>query len=200
MRTTPPVPATCHLPTPSSSTQTLPFPSGWTLRSWRLTASWTRRRRRRTPFASRSSSASARTHSSPCTSRWAHNHRLSSPYHGKHVAHALWWARSPPPLKPSVVPARRASPFHKPPGDTDLPPPLPKPLLQVAHEFADLHDRAGRMKAKGVIRDVVTWTRSRSYFHWRARRRIAEDQLVRSLQVREGEEREGMSVGGGDGR
>ncbi|TFJ85787.1 hypothetical protein NSK_003291 [Nannochloropsis salina CCMP1776] len=53
---------------------------------------------------------------------------------------------------------------------------------QVAHEFADLHDRAGRMKAKGVIRDVVTWKRSRSYFFWRARRRIAEDGLIREMQ------------------
>ena len=52
----------------------------------------------------------------------------------------------------------------------------------MAHEFADLHDRAGRMKAKGVIRDIVTWKRSRSYFFWRARRRIAEDGLVRRLQ------------------
>ena len=54
----------------------------------------------------------------------------------------------------------------------------------MAHEFADLHDRAGRMKAKGVIRDIVTWPRSRAYFHWRARRRIAEDGLVRQFQVR----------------
>lgn len=30
-------------------------------------------------------------------------------------------------------------------------------ILQVAHEFADLHDRTGRMKAKGVIRAEVTW-------------------------------------------
>ena len=29
--------------------------------------------------------------------------------------------------------------------------------LQISHEFADLHDRPGRMKAKGVIRDVVRW-------------------------------------------
>ena len=34
--------------------------------------------------------------------------------------------------------------------------------LGVAHEFADLHDRAGRMKAKGVIRDVLSWPRSRA--------------------------------------
>jgi acetyl-CoA carboxylase/biotin carboxylase 1 len=40
------------------------------------------------------------------------------------------------------------------------------------------------MKAKGVIRDVVTWKRSRSYFFWRAKRRIAEDSLVRAFQVR----------------
>lgn len=54
--------------------------------------------------------------------------------------------------------------------------------MQVAHEFADLHDRAGRMKAKGVIRDIVTWKRSRAYFYWRARRRISEDGLVRAMQ------------------
>lgn len=29
--------------------------------------------------------------------------------------------------------------------------------LQIAHEFADLHDRAGRMKAKGVISDALEW-------------------------------------------
>lgn len=31
--------------------------------------------------------------------------------------------------------------------------------LQIAHEFADLHDRAGRMKAKGVISDALSWKR-----------------------------------------
>ena len=50
--------------------------------------------------------------------------------------------------------------------------------LQVAHEFADLHDRSGRMKAKGVIRDVVTWPKSREYFHYRIKRRIVQDDLV----------------------
>ena len=38
---------------------------------------------------------------------------------------------------------------------------------QVAIEFADLHDRAGRMKAKGVIRDVVSWEGARGYFYKR---------------------------------
>ena len=46
---------------------------------------------------------------------------------------------------------------------------------QVAHAFADLHDRAGRMKAKGAIRDVVDWPHARRYFYWRLRRRLAED-------------------------
>jgi len=50
--------------------------------------------------------------------------------------------------------------------------------LQVATEFADLHDRAGRMKAKGVIRDVVPWESSRHYFYWRATRRLAVDALA----------------------
>jgi acetyl-CoA carboxylase/biotin carboxylase 1 len=50
--------------------------------------------------------------------------------------------------------------------------------LQVAHEFADLHDRAGRMKAKGVIRDIVDWPSSRAYFYWRARRLLAEKEII----------------------
>merc|ERR1719401_2100323 len=49
---------------------------------------------------------------------------------------------------------------------------------QVAVEFADLHDRAGRMVAKGVIRDSVEWPKARSYFYWRLRRRLAEDKLL----------------------
>ena len=49
---------------------------------------------------------------------------------------------------------------------------------QVAQEFADLHDRAGRMKAKGVIRDVVSWEDARAYFHARLTRRLATDELA----------------------
>jgi len=54
---------------------------------------------------------------------------------------------------------------------------------QIAHEFADLHDRAGRMKAKGVIRDVVSWENSRAYFYWRLRRRLAEDGVRREFSA-----------------
>ncbi|CAM9521617.1 unnamed protein product, partial [Choristocarpus tenellus] len=47
----------------------------------------------------------------------------------------------------------------------------------VAHEFADLHDRSGRMKAKGVVRDILDWSTSREYFYWRTRRRLAENEV-----------------------
>ena len=52
---------------------------------------------------------------------------------------------------------------------------------QVAVEFADLHDRAGRMKAKGVIRDVVAWEGARSYFYARAARRLAVDAVAKAM-------------------
>ena len=54
---------------------------------------------------------------------------------------------------------------------------------QVAIEFADLHDRSGRMAAKGVIRDTVDWRRSREYFYWRVRRRILEDALCKKVDA-----------------
>ena len=54
--------------------------------------------------------------------------------------------------------------------------------FQISHEFADLHDKPGRMKAKGVIRDIVPWARAREYFFWRVRRRLMQDALVSSLK------------------
>jgi acetyl-CoA carboxylase/biotin carboxylase 1 len=59
---------------------------------------------------------------------------------------------------------------------------------QVAVEFADLHDRAGRMVAKGVIRDAVEWPKARSYFHWRLRRRLAEDALLDRVAKAKGDD------------
>ena len=53
--------------------------------------------------------------------------------------------------------------------------------LQVAHEFADLHDRAGRMKAKGCISEILEWKSSRKFFYWRIRRRLLEDSLKNQL-------------------
>jgi len=58
---------------------------------------------------------------------------------------------------------------------------------QISHEFADLHDRPGRMKAKGVIRDVVGWSGAREYFAMRVRRRLAQDALVKELRAADGE-------------
>lgn len=54
--------------------------------------------------------------------------------------------------------------------------------LQVAHEFADLHDRAGRMEAKGVIRKALEWKNSRKFFHSRLMRRLQEDDLRAQLK------------------
>jgi len=53
--------------------------------------------------------------------------------------------------------------------------------LQVAHEFADLHDRAGRMEAKGVIRKALEWESSREFFFWRLKRRLDEGELCKPL-------------------
>ena len=49
---------------------------------------------------------------------------------------------------------------------------------QIAVQFADLHDTAGRMLIKGVIHKVLEWKTSRKFFYWRLRRLLAEDQLV----------------------
>ena len=54
--------------------------------------------------------------------------------------------------------------------------------MQVSYEFADLHDRPGRMVAKGVIRDCVPWAKARGNFYWRVRRRLAQDALVKQLK------------------
>ena len=52
---------------------------------------------------------------------------------------------------------------------------------QLATQFADLHDRAGRMKAKGVIRDCLEWTNARRFFYWRLRRRLNEEFVLKRM-------------------
>jgi len=37
------------------------------------------------------------------------------------------------------------------------------------------------MKAKGVVRDVLEWKKSREYLYWRVKRRLAEQELVKDL-------------------
>lgn len=53
--------------------------------------------------------------------------------------------------------------------------------LQVALQFADLHDRAGRMEAKGTIRQALTWKNARRFFYWRLRRRLSEELILKRM-------------------
>ncbi|KAF2868139.1 acetyl-CoA carboxylase [Massariosphaeria phaeospora] len=52
---------------------------------------------------------------------------------------------------------------------------------QISLQFADLHDRAGRMKAKGVIRSSLRWQNARRFFYWRLRRRLNEEYILKKL-------------------
>ncbi|KAH1122921.1 hypothetical protein J1N35_006081 [Gossypium stocksii] len=59
---------------------------------------------------------------------------------------------------------------------------------QIATKFAELHDTSLRMAAKGVIKEVVEWDRSRSFFYRRLRRRIAESSLVKIVKDAAGDQ------------
>ncbi|KZF21703.1 acetyl-CoA carboxylase [Xylona heveae TC161] len=52
---------------------------------------------------------------------------------------------------------------------------------QISLQFADLHDRAGRMQAKGTIRLPLRWSEARRFFYWRLRRRLNEEQILKKL-------------------
>jgi len=52
---------------------------------------------------------------------------------------------------------------------------------QIGLQFADLHDRAGRMEAKGTIRLALKWTQARRFFYWRLRRRLNEEYLLKHM-------------------
>jgi acetyl-CoA carboxylase/biotin carboxylase 1 len=52
---------------------------------------------------------------------------------------------------------------------------------QIAVQYADLHDRAGRMKAKGVIRDELEFVNARRFFYWRLRRRLNEEYILKRM-------------------
>lgn len=52
---------------------------------------------------------------------------------------------------------------------------------QIALQFADLHDRAGRMQAKGVIRQALRWQNARRFFYWRLRRRLNEEYILKKF-------------------
>lgn len=52
---------------------------------------------------------------------------------------------------------------------------------QISLQFADLHDRAGRMQAKGVIRQALRWQNARRFFYWRLRRRLNEEYILKKM-------------------
>ncbi|KAJ5287104.1 Acetyl-CoA carboxylase [Penicillium angulare] len=53
--------------------------------------------------------------------------------------------------------------------------------MQIALQFADLHDRAGRMQAKNTIRQPLKWQNARRFFYWRLRRRLSEELIVKRM-------------------
>ena len=55
-----------------------------------------------------------------------------------------------------------------------------QPLGEI---FCDLHDRPERMKAKGVIREIVPWKLARHFFFWRLKRRFEELRLATALVI-----------------
>ena len=52
---------------------------------------------------------------------------------------------------------------------------------QISLQFADLHDRAGRMQAKNTIRRSLQWKNARRFFYWRLRRRLDEESILKKL-------------------
>lgn len=52
---------------------------------------------------------------------------------------------------------------------------------QISVQFADLHDRSGRMLAKGVIKKEIEWVHARRFFFWRLRRRLNEEYLLKMI-------------------
>lgn len=53
--------------------------------------------------------------------------------------------------------------------------------LQISLQFADLHDRTGRMKAKKAIRQPLQWKNARRFFYWRLRRRLNEESVLKKM-------------------
>lgn len=52
---------------------------------------------------------------------------------------------------------------------------------QISLQFADLHDRAGRMQAKDTIRHPLQWKNARRFFYWRLRRRLNEESILKKM-------------------
>ncbi|KAI8616899.1 acetyl-CoA carboxylase [Chytriomyces sp. MP71] len=54
---------------------------------------------------------------------------------------------------------------------------------QISVQFADLHDKPGRMLAKGAVDAIISFAESRKFFYWRLLRRISEDSLVKEIRT-----------------
>jgi len=54
---------------------------------------------------------------------------------------------------------------------------------QVSVVYCDLHDRSGRMKGLGAIHEELEWKNSRTYLHWRIRRRVQENGVAQQLMA-----------------
>jgi acetyl-CoA carboxylase/biotin carboxylase 1 len=65
---------------------------------------------------------------------------------------------------------------------------------QVALAFAQMHDTPQRMMAKGVLRGVVPWIKSRAFFSARLRRRMAEESLLCHIKAADSEVSRGNAV------
>ena len=59
---------------------------------------------------------------------------------------------------------------------------------QIATKFAELHDTSLRMAAKGIIREVLDWRNSRSFFYKRLLRKLMEESLIKKLREAAGEQ------------
>ncbi|KAJ2657882.1 acetyl-coenzyme-A carboxylase [Coemansia sp. RSA 1199] len=55
--------------------------------------------------------------------------------------------------------------------------------MQIAVQFADLHDRAGRMAAKGVICREVQWTTTCEHLYYRLKRQLLEEAPRRRIST-----------------
>lgn len=60
--------------------------------------------------------------------------------------------------------------------------------LQIALQYSDLHDRAGRMKAKDTIRMPLVWAQARRFFYWRLRRRLNEEYVIKRIAASQSKE------------
>lgn len=53
--------------------------------------------------------------------------------------------------------------------------------MQVSLQFADLHDRAGCLTSRDLIRGELKWRDARRFFYWRLRRRVYEEQVLKRI-------------------